>query len=103
MKHSVSHELGQDKARKVAQAAFESYRERFAKYRPEANWISEKRAEISFHVKGLTLNGAMEVNPSNIEMELDVPFVLRPFKGKALGIIEDEIRKWLHKAQAGEI
>ena len=38
-----------------------------------------------------------------IEMDLDVPFVLRPFKGKAMGVIEEEIKKWIAKAKAGEL
>ena len=36
-------------------------------------------------------------------MELDVPFLLKPFKGKALGVIEEEIKKWMAKAEAGEL
>ena len=103
MKHKVSHSLGQEKARKVADAAFNSYKDRFEKYNPQSKWVSDNRAEISFGVKGMTLNGAMIVNTSDIEMELDVPFVLRPFKGKALAVIEEEIRKWIGKAEAGEI
>jgi hypothetical protein len=36
-------------------------------------------------------------------MSLDVPFLLRPFKGKALGVIEEEIRRWVAKGEAGDI
>jgi hypothetical protein len=103
MKHAVPHNLGQEKAKQVAQAAFASYQERYAKYAPQANWVSDQRAEITFSVKGMKLSGAMLVRPTEIEMELDVPFVLRPFKGKALGVIEEEMKKWISKAQAGEI
>lgn len=103
MKHVVPHGLGQEKAKQVAQAAFESYKERYSQYDPRANWVSDRRAEITFNVKGMKLAGAMEVGANDIQMELDVPFVLRPFKGRALGVIEGEIRKWLSKAQAGEI
>ena len=103
MKHVVSHGLGQEKAKQVAQAAFESYRERYAKYEPKATWVNDKRAEITFSVKGMKLEGTMEVGPNDIEMDLDVPFLLRPFKGTALGVIEEEIKKWISKAKAGEI
>lgn len=102
MKHVVPHDLGQEKAKEVAQAAFQSYRERFAKYNPQANW-NDQHADISFSVKGFSLKGSLDVNPKNIEMELDVPFVLKPFKGKALGVIEEEINKWAAKAKAGEL
>jgi hypothetical protein len=102
MKHVVPHDLGQEKAKQVAQAAFQSYRERFAQYDPKAEW-NEKHADISFSVKGFSLKGSLDVNPKNIEMELDVPFLLKPFKGKALGVIEEEIKKWMAKAEAGEL
>jgi hypothetical protein len=103
MKHSVPHDLGQEKAKKVAQSAFDAYKARFAQYHPKADWVSDQRAEISFSVKGLTLNGSMVVNASNIEMDLNVPFLLKPFKGKALGVIEQEIKNWISKAKAGQV
>jgi hypothetical protein len=103
MKHSVPHGLGQDKAKQVAQAAIDSYSQRFAQYSPSAKWLDERRAEISFNVKGMKLEGTMQVNPNDIEMDLDVPFLLKPFKGKALSVIEEEIKKWVSKAKAGEI
>ncbi len=102
MKHVVPHDLGQEKAKQVAEAAFESYRQRFARYNPTAKW-NDQHADISFSVKGFSLKGSLDVNPKNIEMELDVPFVLKPFKGKALGVIEEEINKWAAKAKAGEL
>jgi hypothetical protein len=103
MKHAVPHDLGQDLAKKVAEAAFASYAKKFAKYNPTANWISPNRANISFGVKGMTLNGSLEVTASTIEMDLDVPFLLKPFKGTAISVIEGEIREWIKKAKAGEI
>jgi hypothetical protein len=103
MKHSVPHDLGRDKAKTVAEAAFSSYKEKFAKYSPQSNWVNDRRATISFSVKGVTLNGSMEVTDHSIDMELDVPFLLRPFKGKALGVIEKEIQAWVRKAKAGEL
>jgi hypothetical protein len=103
MKHVVPHDLGQDTAKKVADAAFASYKQRYAQYKPTANWVSDKKANISFNVKGMSLNGAIEVTSSTIEMDLDVPFMLRPFKGTAMRIIEDEIRGWIGKAKAGQI
>ena len=103
MKHAVPHDLGQDKAKQVAEAAFGSYKRKLAKYDPQTRWVNDRRAEISFSVKGMTMNGALEVTERSIDMELDVPFLLRPFKGKALSIIEAEIRAWLAKAKDGQI
>lgn len=103
MKHVVPHDLGQEKARKAADAAFRAYTEKFSGYSPQANWVTPNRADISFNVKGMKLNGSLEVLERSIEMDLDVPFLLRPFKGTALGVIEGEIKTWLAKAKAGEV
>lgn len=103
MKHVVPHGLGFETARKVADAAFASYKERFSQYRPQATWVTENRCEIHFNVKGMSLKGELEVGHDDIEMDLDVPFVLRPFKGKAISVIEEEIKKWIEKARKGEI
>ena len=103
MKHAVPHDLGIEKARTVADAAFDSYKKKLSQYNPSSNWVTDRRAEISFSVKGLTLNGSVELQERSIDMELDVPFLLRPFRGKALSVIEKHIRKWIDKAKAGEI
>src|SRR3982750_344939 len=99
MKHSVPHDLGRDRAKKAAEAAFASYAARFANYSPTAKWTSPDRADISFTAKGITLKGVLEVLPSSIDMDLDVPFLLRPFKEKALGAIDREISLWIDKAR----
>jgi isopentenyl diphosphate isomerase/L-lactate dehydrogenase-like FMN-dependent dehydrogenase len=100
MKHEVSHDLGQAKAREVAQKAFAAYQTKFAEYEPKVNWKTENAADISFCVKGMKLNGEIEVSDKTIGVDLDVPFLLRPFKGKALEVIEAEIREWIGRAKA---
>lgn len=103
MKHVVTHDLAQEQAKKVAHAAFDSYKARFAEYNPTVHWPSEQHADIAFKVKGVSLKGSIEVKPSSFDLELNVPFLLRPFRGKAIAVIEDEIKKWIGKAKAGEI
>jgi Putative polyhydroxyalkanoic acid system protein (PHA_gran_rgn) len=103
MKHTVPHHLGKDVAKKAVLAAFASYAERFAKYQPTSTWVTDDRAEISFTAKGITLRGALAILPASIEMDLDIPFLLRPFKDKALGAVEREITTWVGKAERGEL
>jgi hypothetical protein len=103
LKHVVKHGLGFEAAKKVAEAAVGSYTERFKKYDPKVAWKDDRTAKISFSVKGMSLDGTLEVGDENIEMDLDVPFLLRPFKGTAISVIDEEIKKWLAKAKAGEI
>jgi hypothetical protein len=103
MKHSVPHDLGKDKALKVTQAAWQSYSERFAKYHPTCTWNSPFRAAIGFTAKGMKLTGDIEVRDTSVELDLDVPFLLRPFKSMALSVVEEEINTWIAKSKAGEI
>ena len=103
MKHVMSHDLPQETARKVAEHAFDAYRERYASYQPTLTWTSERLAEASFNAKGLELRGTLELLPSSIAFELEVPFLLRVFKGKAMQIMERELAHWSDKAKRGEI
>jgi len=103
MKHSVSHSLGREMARKVARAAFESYEKRFSEFNPRTTWQSDDAAKISFSVKGMSLNGSVGVAERSIDLDLDVPFLLKPFQGKAIDVIEREIKEWIGKAERGEI
>ena len=103
MKHSVSHDLGQQRAKQAAQAAIAAYEQKFAKFHPQTRWVSDSRADISFSVKGISLKGSLEVLDRSIDLDMDVPFLLRPFKNQAIGVIEGEIREWIDKARAGQI
>ena len=103
MKHAVPHGLDLPMAKKVAVAALEAYSARLAEYSPNVDWSSETHANVRFSVKGITLKGAVDVNSRSIELDLDVPFVLRVFKKKAIAVIEREIKIWLEKARNGEL
>lgn len=100
MKHSVSHDLGQERAKKVTESALSTYAEKFAQYSPKTTWTGPNRAEISFSVKGMSLSGTVDVKDRAIDLELDVPFLLKPFQGKAISVIETEIKAWLAKEKA---
>lgn len=103
MKHRVPHDLGQDAARKATEAAWGAYSERFAKYSPTCNWVSPNRADIGFTAKGIKLTGTIEVLADGIDLDLDVPLLLRPFKGTAISVIDEEIKKWIQKSKKGEV
>jgi hypothetical protein len=103
MKHSVSHDLGKEAAKQAVLAAFAAYRERFAKYDPTATWTSDDRADVSFTAKGITLKGVVQVHAGSVDLDVDIPFLLRPFKDKALGAVEREVGRWIDKARRGEL
>jgi hypothetical protein len=103
MRHEVTHGLGLELAKKVVRAATESYAVRFAKYSPKTSWVSETKANVSFSVPGGDLSGSLEVKSDVVIFELDIPFLLRPFKGRAIDIVEGEIKIWIEKAKKGEL
>ena len=103
MKHVIRHNLDIDEARTVARKALESYADRLSEYSPRVGWPRDNRAEVSFSVKGVNLSGTVDVSPSTYELDLEVPFLLRVFKKKAIAVIDREINVWLTKARNGEL
>ncbi len=103
MKHDIPHDLNYDLAKLAAQKAAEAYGKRFSEYDYRAKWVSDERVELGFTVVGKRLEGAMTVKPDRLQLELDVPFMLRPFKGKAISVIEEEAQTWIDKARRGEL
>lgn len=101
MKHSVHHDLGQERAKQVAESALSTYAQKYANYNPQVTWKGPNKADISFKVKGMSLSGSLEVLEKTIDLDMDVPFLLRPFKSQALGVIEGEINDWIRKAKTG--
>jgi hypothetical protein len=103
MKHVIPHDLEMSLAKRVADRAFAEYKSRFPDYQPSLQWVSEQRAHIAFSAKGLKLAGAMLIEARTIALELDVPFLFRPFQKAAIEVIEREVNVWLAKARAGEL
>lgn len=103
MKHTIDHPLPIETARKVARKAFAAYAERFSKYNPTAQWETDDSAKIGFEAKGVKLGGVVELRDGAIDVDMDVPFIFKPFRSRAMEIIEGEIRKWIGKAESGEL
>lgn len=103
MKHRMSHDLGLELARLATARALESYQEQFPEVQPEGHWVSEDRVEVSFSAGGKRLAGHIDVTGQNIDIELDVPLLFRPFQSQAMALIEEEIEAWLTKARNGEL
>lgn len=103
MEHRIDHDLDPELARKVITKAIEAYSERFARYSPEANWVNPDQVRVGFTAKGMKLQGEMRIEPRAIVVDFNVPLLLRPFKGKALEVIESEVKNWLAKAKQGQL
>lgn len=103
MKHVIRHGVSQTQAKQAIETAIDVYARKFPDYHPRTQWKSETKAEVSFKVKGMTLTTNIEIKPETIESDMDVPFLFRPFKSRALKVIDAEVQKWLARAKAGEI
>jgi hypothetical protein len=103
MQQSIAHDLGQDRAIQVVKIAFESYKKQYPEYQPLIQWINESHAEITFKTPLANLKGKMAVLGSAINLDIDVPFLLLPFKKQALDVIKKEITLWVKKAKSGEV
>lgn len=103
MQHTIPHGLDQELVRKATRKALDTYQARFAEYKPQQQWLGPDRAEIQFSVAGKTLKGFVQILPKEIALDLDVPMLFAPFRGKALKVIEGEILEWIQKARAGEL
>jgi hypothetical protein len=103
MQHIVPHDLDAATARRVDERAFEAYAQKFSDYEPAIRWASPTKAVITFRARGIALTGSMELVDKAVAIELDVPFLLRPFRGVAIEVIDREIRKWVAKAKEGAV
>jgi hypothetical protein len=103
MKHTIEHDLEIPVARRVTDRAFDEYKSRYPAYEPSLRWVDERRADVSFNAKGIQLRGSMALAEHAIELDLNVPLLLRPFQKKAVEVIDREVRRWMDKARAGEL
>lgn len=103
VKHDIPHDLEIEQAMLAARKAVEAYSERFDGYDFRSRWVSDRLVELSFAIAGKRMDGNLEVRASALALSLEVPFVFRMFKGKAIGIIEREAKKWIEKARNGEL
>jgi len=103
MKHEIHHGLEPDLAKKAIDKAMEAYSERFSDFNPRFAWKTESRGELGFKAKGVGVDGSIEIAGPKIFVDLEVPFLLRVFKGKAIDVIDREVKKWVEKARAGEL
>ena len=100
MKHTVSHDLGQERAKKVTESALTTYAEKFAKYSPKTTWTSPSRAQISFSVKGMSLTGARRGQRQEHRARARRAVPAQAVPGPSLSVIEGEIKDWLAKEKA---
>jgi hypothetical protein len=103
MEHRIEHDLSPELARKAVKGAVTSYSEKLAKYSPSVEWRGEDQVDVGFKAKGVSLSGTLKLVPNAVVVDMDVPFLLRPFKKTALDVIETQVREWVAKAKTGQV
>ncbi len=103
MKHTIKHDLELRQSKTVLCKALESYKHEYSQYRPAYHWPRPSRADLSFVVKGVKLTGSVQLLKGAMALELEVPFLFRPFRRQAIGLIEREIKTWIARVKAGEV
>jgi hypothetical protein len=103
MEHRIEHDLSQEQARKAVRRAVETYTERFAKYVTETQWVNDDEVHVGFNAKGAKLSGRLRIVPHAVVIDMDVPFLLRPFKSKAIEVIDAQVQKWVQRVRSGEV
>jgi hypothetical protein len=103
VKHTIQTGLEQPLAKKAIEKAMEAYKARFADYNPRFEWTSADRGAFGFNAKGVSLGGTVHVHDHKVDVEMEVPFLFRVFQGRAMEVIEDQVRVWVEKARRGEL
>ena len=104
MQHIIQHDLSPELAKKAAEKAAEYYTEKWAKYDAKPTWTSEPHAEITFHVKGVSVAATVDMEPGQVLIDMQkVPLLLRPFKNMALDVGQKTMEKWILRAKNGEL
>jgi hypothetical protein len=102
VKHVIEHNLEIPRSKQLAERAFADYKRRYAKYSPKLEWLDERRAQFGFTAKGMSVTGTVELRTGALEVDMDVPFVLRVFKQPAMRILDREVKRILTESAASE-
>ena len=103
MKHQIHHGLSLPLAKKAIDKAMDAYSARFSEFNPTFAWSNETKGRLGFRAKGVKVEGDIEIQGPEIYVELEVPFILRIFKGRAIEIIDREVKDWVGRARNGEL
>jgi hypothetical protein len=101
MKHILKTNLDLFTSKQIADRALGHYQRRLAKYEPTVRWLDDQHAEVHFRAKGINVTGRVEIRPGEVAIDLDVPFVFRIFRGAAIRILDEELRRLIAEHEAG--
>ena len=85
-----THQLSQDEVLKRAHGLLDQIKNEFADQvsNLREEWI-ENTCQFSFSVKGFSVSGTLIVDPSDVELSCDLPWVAALFRGKIESMIQE--------------
>lgn len=99
MRQTVPHSLAPGEARELIERALETYRRHYPEHSIESEWGDVETARVGFHVTGRRIDGTIRICADCYEVDVDLPWILRPFGGRIAGAIEEELRRWVAHAE----
>lgn len=103
MKQTIAHDLPTELARTAAKAALAYYQQRHPNAHITPQWHGLDEAVVTFSLRGFHLKPRIRLRPGAIDVELEIPFLARPFEARARARIESELALWLDRARRGEL
>lgn len=101
MKHTVTHPLTRDAARTTLDRMLQTYGSHYAEHDVRTAWADDDTATIAFQVGRRTVEGRVAVRDDCYELDVDLPFLLRPFQGRIARAVDEEVAKWLDATSGG--
>jgi hypothetical protein len=96
-RHVFTHSLDDAGAHALIDEAFAHYAGRYPAANLQLNWQSQSHAELHGVARGLKLRAKIELQVGHCLLDVDVPFLLRPFQDVAQRAIEREVKRWLER------
>jgi putative polyhydroxyalkanoate system protein len=93
---TVPHALSQEEATSRLQGILEKIKERHASQVSDLKeeWIGNT-LNFAFKTFGFNVKGAMNVEPSEVKVDGDLPFAAMMFKGRIEQEVKDTLARWL--------
>jgi hypothetical protein len=87
-------------AKRAIETAFGEYSKRYSGFAPQLQWLEPELAQVGFQALGRKIVAQVRVLDRALEIDMDVPLLVRPFVGRATAAIDREVARWVGVVQA---
>ena len=94
MKHQVRHELEPESAKELIESLVETYKQHYSEIPVSSSWATQDRMVFDVKVRGRRVEGEIVVCVDSYDFAVDLPWALRPFKGRITSLLDREVARW---------